>query len=209
MSVPAPQTWIVKLGGSLVAADALETWLSCLTESGPGRAVLVPGGGPFADQVRAAQQSLKFDDATAHHLALLAMEQFGRALCALRPDVLQPADTAPAIRGHLARAAVPVWMPCGMTLGRDDIPEAWSVTSDSLALWLASQLGVPGVILIKSARPPSDQVSALGAAGYLDQAFGAFLEGAGVPAYCLGPGDETHLAAALRDGTAPPSVLHA
>lgn len=73
--------WVVKLGGSLAASDRLPDWLRSL--AGRSDLVLVPGGGPFADQVRAMQARWGFDDATAHHLALLAMEQFGRMLCAL------------------------------------------------------------------------------------------------------------------------------
>ena len=199
--------WIVKLGGSLMGAGALRQWLACLAEAGPGRAVLVPGGGPFADQVRAAQEALGFDDATAHHLALLAMEQFGRALCALHPRVLRPAETARAIHGHLDRGALPVWLPCAMTLGHADIPESWTVTSDSLALWLAGQLASPRVVLIKSAVPDGDRAGDLVRDGYLDQAFTGFLAKSDTKAYCLGPGQEDRLAAALRDDSPPADPL--
>ena len=47
--------WVVKLGGSLAYASELPRWLSALAEGAGGRAIIVPGGGPFADQVRHAQ----------------------------------------------------------------------------------------------------------------------------------------------------------
>ena len=33
--------------------------------------IVVPGGGPFADAVRASQAEIGFDDAAAHEMAML------------------------------------------------------------------------------------------------------------------------------------------
>ncbi len=85
------QISIVKLGGSLARSERLTAWLDSLAEAA-GEVVVVPGGGPFAERVREMQQRWRFDDPTAHHLALLAMEQFGRMLAVLRPG-LAPADS--------------------------------------------------------------------------------------------------------------------
>jgi aspartokinase-like uncharacterized kinase len=53
-TLPGPN--VVKLGGSLHDAAELGGWLAALAEApGPAR-VVVPGGGPFADAVRAAQE---------------------------------------------------------------------------------------------------------------------------------------------------------
>ena len=46
-----------------------------------------------------------------------------------------------------------------MTTGAPDIPESWDVTSDSLAVWLARKLGVPRVLLVKSAALPAGTAS--------------------------------------------------
>ena len=59
--------------------------------------VLVPGGGPFADAVRAAQPRMGFDDRAAHAMALLAMEQYGCALANLAQGLSLAASVA-AIR---------------------------------------------------------------------------------------------------------------
>ena len=45
---------VVKLGGSLHASPALAHWLTALKRY-PRPLTIVPGGGPFADAVRAAQ----------------------------------------------------------------------------------------------------------------------------------------------------------
>src|SRR5262245_31944665 len=94
-------TIVVKLGGSLVGPRHLADWVGALA-SGGGRSVIVPGGGPFADAVRQAQAKIGFSDAAAHHLALLAMEQFGWALASFSSN-FRVADSAIAI-GNALRA---------------------------------------------------------------------------------------------------------
>ena len=107
MAAAAPRPWIVKIGGSLAAGPAaLGRWLLAL-EAGRRRVVVVPGGGPFADTVRSAQAELGFDDSTAHRMALLAMEQYGMALCALgTPFLLRSWWAWPAAAAVVASIAV-------------------------------------------------------------------------------------------------------
>jgi dihydroneopterin aldolase len=200
---------VVKLGGSLAGSAELGAWLEVLGRAGGGRAIVVPGGGPFADQVRAAQRSLGFDDGTAHHLAILAMEQFGRVLAALGSGLV-PADSRRAVERALAAGKVAVWLPARMTLGRPEIAESWAVTSDSLAAWLAGVLGVRHLALVKSAAPPPGPVAAdeLARRGLVDPMFSAFLAASGTEAWCLGPGEGAGLALALRgDGVAGSRIL--
>ena len=189
---------IVKLGGSLAGGPAPTAWLDAVL-AGPGAAVIVPGGGPFADQVRSLQSLWDFSDSAAHHLALIAMEQVGYALAALRPGALVPAADATAIRDCLRNGLVPVWLPTAMVLARPEIPHSWAVTSDSLALWLGRCLGAVRVVLVKSAKPPSGQVSptALMADGLVDEAFADFITSDGPEAWCLGPGDCAALSSLL------------
>ena len=140
--------WVVKLGGSLTRSRQLRAWLAVL--AGRRELVLVPGGGPFADQVRSAQQILGFDDATAHHLALLAMEQYGRALCALHSG-FAPATSLAEIRSLSAVGITPVWMPVPLVLADPDLPCSWDLTSDSLAAWLGGRMGAQALVLVKMA----------------------------------------------------------
>ena len=166
--------------------------------------VVVPGGGPFADQVRTLQAQWSFDDALAHRLAIAAMELFGRIIISLDAR-LAPADSQPAIRRRLAEGQAAVWMPTRMVVGNNAIPETWEVTSDSLAAWLAGELGAERLLLVKSAEPPTtpQSASALSARGLVDAAFPGFLAGSGCEAWCLGPGQSRSLALdAPRPGTA-------
>jgi aspartokinase-like uncharacterized kinase len=146
----------------------------------------VPGGGPFADQVRAAQSRWGFDDATAHHLALLAMEQFGRILCALQPG-FTPAASPGAIRDALQSGMIPVWMPAPMVLADPTVPPCWDMTSDSLAAWLCAELKAEALLLVKSAplEPCPPALERLASDGIVDPLLPRFAQAAGVPVHLL------------------------
>jgi len=186
---------VVKLGGSLHDSPRLSDWLDALARAG-GRIVLVPGGGPFADAVRAAQGRLGFSDTTAHRMALLAMEQYGLMLCDLNPD-LRPVGNPQAITAAVARGLTPVWLPSAMCLGAQDIPENWSVTSDSLAVWLAHHLGAEAMALVKHRRDDVKSLQAMVEAGQLDRQFTGFAARFAKPVRILGHDDPDALDAWL------------
>ncbi len=193
---------VVKLGGSHAFAAHLQDWLAALADCG-GRVVLVPGGGPFADAVRIAQLRMGFDARAAHHMALLAMEQYGCSLASFGPPFV-PAATEAAMRRLLAGRKVPVWMASRMALAAD-LPASWDVTSDSLAAWLAGRIGAKRVLLIKAAEAATLPMSAqeLIADGVVDPAFAGFLAASGVQASVTGPADPVGVGLALRRGTLP------
>jgi dihydroneopterin aldolase len=192
---------VVKLGGSLAFSQHLRVWISGLAAC-PGRAVIVPGGGPFADAVRSAQTRMGFDDRAAHHMALLAMEQYGRVLISLN-GVLAAADSADVIRRQLAAGKVPVWMPARMALAADDIARSWDVTSDSLAAWLAGRIGASRLYLVKHVPLRSGRVRCddLVAKGVVDKAFARQLRSSNLEAALFEPADQDAALDAIRDGT--------
>src|SRR6185312_9091771 len=100
---------VVKLGGSFAYSDYLQDWIEALAAS-PGRVVIVPGGGPFADAVRLAQRQMRFDDKAAHHMAVLAMEQYGRALASFN-SAFSLAGSADAIQRDLGESRRTAWRP--------------------------------------------------------------------------------------------------
>ncbi|KQT47761.1 uridylate kinase [Methylobacterium sp. Leaf456] len=162
---------VVKVGGSLLS-DKLRL-RALLTDCTTKNVAIVPGGGPFADAVRTAQAALGFDDALAHRLALDAMGRMAEVFCALEPQ-LAVAASVEAVASALAYGRCVVWDPAALKAGCPDIPESWAVTSDSLALWLATRLGADRCILEKSAPVPVADVQALAAAGLVDAAFPRF-----------------------------------
>lgn len=171
---------VVKLGGSLYQATELQHWLTALhTLSQQQNIIIVPGGGPFADQVRTAQQLHHFNDGDAHHMAILAMAQFGILLASLLPDCQTFSfPTKHATPNH----PLSVWLPDKQLLDQVDLAHSWNITSDSLALWLAQQCQANKLSLIKC-QPP-EQISAIGKLnqmGFIDNAFARLLSQHPIP----------------------------
>jgi aspartokinase-like uncharacterized kinase len=134
--------------------------------------VIVPGGGVYADLIRTTQQQWRFDEETAHLMAILAMKQFALLLKSLTPAFILVESLA-SMQTLLKKSKVLIWSPKIEELS--SINASWEVTSDSLAAWLASQLGVTELILIKSAEiPPNLNVQKMQKIGLVDKAFHLF-----------------------------------
>jgi aspartokinase-like uncharacterized kinase len=179
---------VVKIGGSLVAdrTRLCAILAECVAEP---PVAIVPGGGLFADAVRATQAALGLDDALAHRFALDAMGRMAEVLCALEPR-LTIARSLEVVADALAQGRSVIWDPVALTAGHADIAESWDVTSDSLALWLARMLGVERCILVKSAKLTSQtDPAALARAGLVDAAFPRFAAAFGGTIVIRGPED--------------------
>lgn len=162
---------IVKLGGSLTCDDQLHV---CVTHIATQRqasqsVIIVPGGGKFADQVRQAQQQWHFNDAVAHHMAILAMQQMALLINALQPDWRLIKNLAELTQ---PLSNVVIWWPEINLLNDYAVPASWAITSDSLAVWLGTQLAVGEIIIVKAAEiPVGASLISLVAHGILDAAF--------------------------------------
>jgi aspartokinase-like uncharacterized kinase len=175
--VPRRPLWVIKLGGSLADWPDLGAWVRLLAGPRAVDVAVVPGGGPFADQVRASQARWRFPDRFAHRMAVLAMEQYGLMLCGLSRGKLVPAERPASIRAALKAGLTPVWSSRARAF--DDarharaIAETWDMTSDSLAAWLARRLDAERLVLVKSARPPEGATTsrAMAKSGLVDAAF--------------------------------------
>lgn len=196
---------VVKLGGSFAHDPRLRGWLDALAQADEALA-LVPGGGPFADAVRAAQPRLGFDAAAAHDMALMAMAQFGRALCALNPRFAL-AETREEMAATIARGVIPVWAPLRMASAA--LPPSWDVTSDSLAAWLAGALGASSVILVKHGKfsERGEEAEALVAAGVIDPLFARYARASAARAFLAQEDDAASFGERLRARAFPEILL--
>lgn len=140
---------VVKLGGSTAGSIEMQQWIDLLADASLPL-VLVPGGGAFADHIRAMQKPLGYSDEAAHDMAILAMDQFGLVV-AERSERFRPSMTIRDMEQAWNAGLVPVWLPSTMTRGAPDILRSWRVTSDSLAAWLAGRIGAESLLLIKQA----------------------------------------------------------
>ncbi len=168
--------WVVKVGGSLATAEALPFWLDMLSCYGNGKVVIVPGGGPFSELVHESQAYWKFDDSSAHYMALLAMTQFGLMLSGMQP-ILVPVESKEDISKVLANGGVPIWLPTDMVSSDNNIEHSWDVTSDSLAAWLATRLGASRLMLVKSVEVDNSMpVQELVHQGIVDASFPGYVQ---------------------------------
>lgn len=166
---------IVKLGGSLLGTEPLVRWLQVLARVQSDPVIIVPGGGVFADTVRVHQARAGYDDAAAHAMALLAMEQFAHVCLALEPTLL-PVRSPREIAQCADQGKAGVWLASAMVLADKTIPAHWGVTSDSLAAWLALKIKVDRLTLVKhSASGVANRTVAQWAEqGVVDPAFPEF-----------------------------------
>jgi aspartokinase-like uncharacterized kinase len=143
---------VVKVGGSLLRdPQRLRRVLDIVADARKGSALLVvPGGGPFADAVRAMDRHIGLTDDAAHWMALLAMDQYAHLLHSrLRGATL--VSTPAAVLAALRSGALPVLAPYRWLRDADPLPHSWDVTSDSIAAWIAGALAAPLLVLIKPA----------------------------------------------------------
>ena len=166
---------IIKLGGSLIGHPRLRPLLAALARRG-APLLLVAGGGPLADAVRALQPALALSDAACHRMAILAMEQTAHAFADLsRHPALALAATPEEIAAAHAEGRAALWLPARMALAARDLPESWDLTSDSLAAWLAEKTGALRLTLVKSTpAAPGSGPADWAAAGLVDPLFPAF-----------------------------------
>lgn len=141
---------VLKIGGSLYASPCLREWLSIFPHNSQTSVMMVPGGGPFADQVRAATGKWDLPADCAHNMAVLGMQQFAHLLVGLnRQLVLKGRDKFMDAEQEIPNAMV--WAPYDDVLNADDLEKDWQTTSDSLALWLATKLSASHLCIVKSA----------------------------------------------------------
>ena len=141
---------VIKLGGSLMRSAELTLWLESITKlAQKTRVIIVPGGGEFADKVRETQQSLCFDNQTAHRLALLAMFQYGYLLTGLNPSIKIIENIDELLSTKDSQMPM-LWLPDVLLNDFSEIPASWDYSSDSIALWLATKVNAEQLILIKT-----------------------------------------------------------
>jgi 5-(aminomethyl)-3-furanmethanol phosphate kinase len=150
---------VIKLGGSLMYSDELSAWLNSIESyAQTSNVIVVPGGGEFADLVRQLQKTHGFDDYIAHQMALLAMSQYGHYLAGINSK-FRIVDDIDSISSSLGKSAPLIWLPLALVGDNSKIAASWDFTSDSIALWLATELGAEKLILVKSVDLSSTKLS--------------------------------------------------
>lgn len=172
--VPAPL--VLKVGGALSGVPgALDDVAEALVALATRRPVIViPGGGPFADQVRRTQREVGATEEAAHWMAVLGMDQYAHLLADHVPGA-RLVETLDALRDTVT-GSVTIFAPYRWMRASDPLPHTWDVTSDSVAAVVAGALGARELLLVKvvSGTPET-----------LADAFLPFARPAGLAVRCL------------------------
>jgi aspartokinase-like uncharacterized kinase len=145
---------VIKVSGSLLdlpgLGERLRAWLETL---GTSHLLLVPGGGPTADVIRALDRQHRLGEEAAHWLALRALSLNASVLQALVPGTEVVADLT-AGAAACRRGIVPILDAWSFARADEERPgrlaHRWDVTSDSVAARVAVVAGAPLLILLKS-----------------------------------------------------------
>jgi aspartokinase-like uncharacterized kinase len=163
---------VVKVGGSLFdvpdLGPRLRRWLD---SNAPREVIVVPGGGPAADVIRALDRAHGLGEETAHWLALRALALNAELLAALMPRscVIDGPDLAELVWEQGRRPVLDAFAFCEADeASAERLPHAWAVTSDSVAARVAVVAGAGELVLLKSAAPPPGDVAAWAEVGYVD-----------------------------------------
>jgi aspartokinase-like uncharacterized kinase len=166
---------VVKVGGGLLAADGALDRVCATLGGAAGPIVVVPGGGPFADAVRAFDRRVGLSADAAHWMALLAMDQYAHVL-AERIAGAELAEDSAGVAAVLARGHPAVLAPFRWLRNADVLPHGWEATSDSVAAFVAGALDASRLVLVK----PADEM-----AEPVDPSFGEVVP-AGLPVVIVG-----------------------
>ena len=141
---------LVKVGGSLaVYPEKLRTLCVKISEiSKEHKLIVVPGGGEFADVVRRLDKRFHLSCNMSHRMAILGMDQYGLLLSDLIPRSVT-ADKLEEVKFFLDSSKLPIFLPSNLLVREDPLENSWAVTSDSIAVYIASRMKVTKVLLVK------------------------------------------------------------
>jgi aspartokinase-like uncharacterized kinase len=166
---------MIKVGGSLLdwpeLGPRLRTWLARYPDDDN---LLIAGGGPAAEWVRAAQRQHAFGEEAAHWLAIRAMQLTAAMLAELLPRAIVATDLAELIPQvpHGRAVIIDVLKVLEQERGTaadGALPASWDVTSDSIAAHLATATMADELVLMKSALPRASTLTAAAEEGYVDR----------------------------------------
>lgn len=155
------QTVLVKVGGSLLTLPDLGKRLRTMFTVIPADSVMVVvGGGAATDVVRDWDILHDIGEDASHWLAIDSMSLTARLLANILPEVVLVSDRQSAEECICSgRIAVLDPRPIIEELNREavrQLPVGWECTSDSIAGWIANQLGADAVVLAKSVDAPCE-----------------------------------------------------
>ncbi len=178
---------VIKVGGSLFADPQLPRKFSAwLGEQESACNLVLTGGGRLADEIRELDKRFTLPPETSHMLAIRAMQTLAETL---REALASAGGTSTWLTGESkiqqlaesnnrltdAPQAIVFVDPIALMQwdARSDapLPASWDVTSDTIAARVANTAKAGELVLLKSAPPPTTELSPLATSGYIDPCF--------------------------------------
>lgn len=127
--------WVVKVGGSLFPDDAIKL---CQTLVGT-ESIVICGGGALANKLRAYDTEVQFSDTANHKSAIMCMDILGM-LVADKVDGAEAVHSLEDAKKTIGDGKLPILLPSLIMEYLDPLEHSWSVTSDSISLYISHLL---------------------------------------------------------------------
>ncbi|MFX1503756.1 MAG: hypothetical protein ACFFDH_22535 [Promethearchaeota archaeon] len=142
---------LFKIGGKILENfENLNSTISQLTqlynENLINKIVIIPGGGSFANFIREVYNELKFTEDIAHWMGIISMNYNGLKLKNKFPEFEVFKDL---MKLKKINRTLSIFLPYEFLKETNNLPHSWDVTSDSITLYIAGELGLKECFLIK------------------------------------------------------------
>ena len=144
-------TALFKIGGKILEdLENLDSTISQLeqlyNENLIEKIILIPGGGTLANFIRKVYRELKFTEELAHWMGIVSMNYNGLELNKKFPNFEITEDFN---RLKKLDKSLSIFLPYEFLKENDKLPHSWDVTSDSISLFIANELGLNECFLVK------------------------------------------------------------
>ena len=127
--------WVIKVGGSLFPEYAIKLCKNLVGKD----VIIICGGGMFANLLRDYDANIGFSNTVTHRGAILCMDILGM-LIADKVDDAEVVYSFNLAQKVLSEGRLPILMPSKFMEHQNSLEHSWSVTSDSISLYIAHQL---------------------------------------------------------------------
>lgn len=124
--------WVVKLGGSLFPEDAINLCKELVGQN----AIVICGGGEFANKIREYDVDTNFSNTATHKTAILCMDILGMLVADKIDDVTAVYSLEDA-KKVLDKGKLPLLLPSKLLEYLDPLEHSWKVTSDSISVYIS------------------------------------------------------------------------
>lgn len=142
---------IVKIGGKILEnkenlASTISQFKHICENNIVQKIIIIPGGGICANFVRKLDKKISIGDELSHWMAIFAMNYNG---IRINQEYLQLTCFTNLNELKKSKEKIAIFLPYIFLYQLDELPHSWDVTSDSITLYIAHQLGLKDCFLIK------------------------------------------------------------